>query len=183
MLPLIALFLGLAIFIKHLMALLLPEPFKAFIQRFPRSSFFGKLLLISAAFWAFTLAVTTDLGEFSTLRTPILIGIIVGSGLFGWLVSEFLAVRSLGFIMLLAARPLLELTFLKSGLLPLLLSFLAYIWIIIGLLSVGMPYLLRNAITFLVAPQRQQLWRYLCYAGLLYGLLLLINGAWQVLMS
>lgn len=181
MLPIIALLLGLAISIKHLLALLILEPFKAFAQRFPRSRFWGKLLFSIALVWAFLLIATTDLGEFSSLRRSILGGILIGGGLFGWLVTDFLAVRSLGFIALLAARPLLELTFLQSGALPLLLSLLAYVWVIIGLFCVGMPYLLRNFITWITAPKRTELWRGLAWIGLVYGLTLFLLGAWQLL--
>ncbi len=181
MLSIIALLLGLAISIKHLAALLFPEPFKAFAQRFPRSPFFGKLLFGIALIWTLALALTTDLGEFSSMRNSIVGGIIIGGGLFGWLVPDFLAVRSLGFLALLAARPLLELTFLQSGALPFLISLLAYLWVIIGLFSVGMPYLLRNLITFITAPRRAQLWRGLAWIGLLYGLALLLLGGWQIL--
>lgn len=181
MLPILALLLGLAITVKHLISLIAPEPLKAFVQRFPRSPFWGKILFGIALLWTFFLALITDLGEFSSLRNSILGGIVIGGGLFGWLVPDFLAVRSLGFIALLAARPMLELTFLQAGALPLLLSILAYVWVIIGLFSVGMPYLLRNFITFITAPERAQLWRLLSWMGLIYGLALLLLGGWQLL--
>ncbi|MBM3857159.1 MAG: hypothetical protein FJ390_04265 [Verrucomicrobia bacterium] len=183
MLPIIALLLGFLITSKHTLSLVAPEPLKVFLQGFPRSRLWGKVLFSIALIWAFLLALTTDLGEFSSLRNSILGGIVIGGGLFGWLVPNFLAVRSLGFIALLAARPMLELTFLQSGTLPFLLSLLAYAWVIIGLFSVGMPYLLRNFITFITAPERAQLWRVLSWAGILYGLALLILGGWQLLMS
>lgn len=181
MLPIIALLLGLAITIKHLIALLAPESLKTFAQRFPRSRFWGNILFGIALIWAFFLALTTDLGEFTSLRHSILGGIVIGGGLFGWLVSDFLSIRSLGFIALLVARPLLELTFLQSGALPFLLSVLAYLWVIIGLFCIGMPYLLRNFITFITAPENMQLWRGLAWIGFLYGFTLLLLGSWQLL--
>ncbi len=181
MLPIIAFLLGLAITIKHLVALVAPGPLKAFAQTFPRSLFWGKLLFVIAWIWTFFLVLTTDLGEFSSLRNSILGGVVIGGGLFGWLVPNFLPVRSLGFIALLAARPLLELTFLQSGTLAFLLAFLAYLWVITGLFCVGMPYLLRDFITWITTPKRALLWRILSWAGLLYGLVLLILGSWQLL--
>jgi len=181
MLPFLALLLGLVIAIKHLVALLAPEPLQTFAQRFPRSPFWGKTLFGVAWIWTFLLTMTTDLGEFSSLRNSILGGIVIGGGLFGWLVPDFLAVRSLGFIALLAARPLLELTFLQPGTLPFLLSLLAYLWVIVGLFCVGMPYLLRNFITFITTPSRTHLWRSLAWIGLFYGLVLFILGCWQVI--
>jgi hypothetical protein len=181
MLPIIALFLGLAMTIYHLLALLVPEPFKIFARRFPRSSFWGKFLFGITLLWALGLALTTDLGEFSSLRNSILVGIIIGGGLFGWLVPDFLSIRSIGFLALLAARPLLQLTFLQSGKLSCLLSILAYFWIVVGLFSVGMPYLLRNLITFITVPSRSSLWSFLSLLGLLYGLLLIMLSIFEFL--
>ncbi len=183
MLPVIALLLGLAITIKHLVALLAPALLKVFAQRFPRSQFWGRILFIIALVWTFFFALTTDLGEFSSLRSTIMGAVIIGGGLFGWLVPQFLSVRSLGLIALLAARPLLELTFLQSGALPFLLSFLAYIWVVIGLLCIGMPYLLRNFITWIVKPNHTSLWFFLSWVGLLYGLVLFLLGTWQLVTS
>lgn len=181
MLSIIALLLGFAIAIKHLLALLAPALLKAFLQRFPRSHFWGKLLFMIALIGAFFLVLTTDLGEFSSLRRPILLSVIVGGGLFGWLVPDFLSIRSLGCIALLAARPLLETTFLQSGLLPLLLSLLAYAWVIIALFCVGMPYLFRNFVTWITASAQTPLWNLLSWVGLLYGIVLFLLGGWQLL--
>jgi hypothetical protein len=177
MLPTIALLLGVAISLQHLIALLATESTKAFVQRFSRSSFFGWLLFSIALIWTLTLALTTDLGEFSSLRNSIVIGIVVGGGLFGWLVPHFLAVRSLGFLGLLAAHPLLELTHFQSGALPLLLSLLAYLWIVIALFSIGMPYLFRNFVNFITDSKRAMLYRWFSWIGLLYGLILILLGA------
>ena len=172
------LFLGLLITIKHVFSLLYPEPIKLWMQRFPRSRSWGLVLLFLAILWTFLLVVTTDLGEFSPWRTFILTGAVVGGVLFGWLVPEFLAVRSLGFLLLLAARPLLDLTFLQSGVLPKMLAILAYLWIVLGFIMVGMPYLIRNAFTAVSDPQRQSLWKTLSWIGLLFGLVLLLDAVW-----
>ncbi|HLB34477.1 MAG: hypothetical protein A3F67_07245 [Verrucomicrobia bacterium RIFCSPHIGHO2_12_FULL_41_10] len=182
-LPLIGFLLGLLLVIKHSLALSVPAAFQATLKTFPRSRCWGVLLLASAAIWTFCLVATSDLGEFSPWRTTILLGTIVSTGLFGWLVPEFLAVRSLGFILLLAAGPLLEATFLQSGLLPKMIAILAYLWIISGFFMVGMPYLLRNAIATLSAPRQQWLWKLLSWIGLLYGILLLINSARLLILS
>ncbi|MFI0348050.1 MAG: hypothetical protein ACH346_04670 [Chthoniobacterales bacterium] len=180
-LPSISLILGFALVAKHFMALLVPTSFQNFLKKFPRSRFWGVALLLLSTTWAFFLIATTDLGEFSSLRLAILTGILVGGALFGWLVQEFLAVRSLGFILLLLAHPVLEMTFLKSGLLPFLISLLAYAWIIAGLFMIGMPYLLRDLISFISAPHRLRLYQLLCSAGLIYGLVLITEGGMLLL--
>ncbi|MFZ4116356.1 MAG: hypothetical protein ACOYK6_06495 [Chthoniobacterales bacterium] len=183
MLFITAITLGILLILKHLVACTAPIFSKKFLQHFPRSSFWGILLLTIAGIWAFVLVATTDLGEFSPMRYFILVGIVVGTGLFGWLAPDFLAVRSLGFVALLAAHPVLEITFLQSGWTSILLSILAYIWIIAGLFLVGIPYLLRNIITTITAPEHQRLWNLLAFLGLSYGLVLVASGAWTLLKS
>ncbi|MCF7729651.1 MAG: hypothetical protein K9M81_04705 [Chthoniobacterales bacterium] len=172
----ISLTLGLLLFFSHLIALLIPGYSKRFLQHFPRSSRLGGLLFYVSGIWACILVVTIDLGEFSPMRYFILLGILVCIVLFRWLVPNFLAVRSLGFLALLAAHPILEINFLRSGLNTILLSLLAYIWIISGLFFVGMPYLLRNTINLITSQKNQLLWNILCWLGILYGSVLMVGG-------
>lgn len=122
------------------------------------------------------MAATADLGEFSSLRTVILISIVLSALLFWYFVPDFLAVRALGFLLLLLGHALLEVTFLKSGLLPILLSLLAYFWILTAFFFIGMPYLLRNVMSTLSQERHSLLWALLACGGLLYGLLLLLTG-------
>ena len=172
----ISLTLGLLLFFSHLIALLIPTRSKEFLQHFPRSSRLGGILFYLSGIWVFILVATIDLGEFSPMRYFILLGILVCTVLFRWLVPSFLAVRSLGFLALLAAHPILEITFLQSGLNSILISLVAYIWIISGLFFVGMPYLLRNVITLITSQKNQLLWNILCWLGILYGSALMVGG-------
>ena len=117
---------------------------------------------------------TLDLGEFENLRRPILILIPVGWFLTIRYVDEFLAVRSLGILFLLAAEPLLEAAFLRPEQSRLLLTLLAYLWVVLGMFWIGMPYLLRDQISWLVAnPTR---WNIAVGAGLVYGLAIVLLG-------
>lgn len=129
-----------------------------------------------AASWSFFLAATTDLGEFASLRSLILLSIVLGAVLFWYFVPDFLAVRALGFFLLLLGHALLEMTFLKSGLLAILLSLLAYYWILAAFFFVGMPYLLRNIINTLSQERHSLLWVLLSCGGLSYGILLFLIG-------
>ncbi|MGY8688942.1 MAG: hypothetical protein ACKVHP_14565 [Verrucomicrobiales bacterium] len=53
----------------------------------------------------------------------------------------------------------------------LLLPILAYAWIILGMFWVGMPYLMRDQISWL--SHNGSRWKSVCIGGLLYGLLTL----------
>lgn len=175
-LPFIALLLGALLTVKHLAALIAPTACSKMLLSFPRSRPWGLVLMSLAGVWTFALAATIDLGEFASLRTTILTAIVISTFLFTYFVPSFLAVRGLGFLLLLLGHALLEVTFLKTGLLSISLSLLAYAWIITAFFFIGMPYVLRNAITALSQERYSALWRLLSLAGLFYGLLLIIVG-------
>ena len=88
------------------------------------------------------------MGEFSTFRRPLLIALPVGYFLVLRFVDEFLAVRALGILCLLAAEPLLDAAFLRQEPSRLLVTVFAYLLIIAGLFWVTMPYLLRDQINW-----------------------------------
>ena len=111
----------------------------------------GTLLIALAAIWSFLLIQSMDLGEFARLRNPMLVAIVVGAFLSWKYVEEFLAVRAMGMLALLAAEPLLEAAFMRHETSRLLLVVLAYVWIINGLFWVGMPWIMRDQIAWLTA--------------------------------
>lgn len=112
-----------------------------------------------------------DMGEFFTMRDKFMM--IVAAGYIGVLiyVKEFLAVRALGSLMLLAAGPVLTAAFLQPPVSRLLLPILAYGWIIVGMFFIGMPFLMRDWVNWAIAkPQR---WKLAVSSGIAYGALLL----------
>jgi hypothetical protein len=162
---------GLLLVLSHALGLLKPSASIHFARAFPRSRVAGTVLLLLAAVWSFLLVTDIDLGEFSRLRSLMLFGIVVGAVLSWLYVEEFLAVRALGMLLLLASEPLLESCALRPEESRLLLVTLAYAWIIAGLFFVGMPYLLRDAVKILTA--KKQIWLLAALGGLLYGAVLM----------
>ena len=173
-LPLVAVLIGIILLGTHLFGLLAPDFCIAQARAFPRSRAWGTLLLAAAAVWLFAIAASTDLGEFSPMRHLILLAIAAGAFLVWKFVPNFLSSRSVGFLLLLAAHPVLETTFLQTGLLHIALALLAYAWAATGLFFVGMPYLHRDLIGWV--SEKTWRWRLSCWAGILYGLLLLLDG-------
>lgn len=74
--------------------------------------------------------------------------------------------------MLLAASPVLHAAFLQPQISRLLLPILAYVWIIVGMFFVGMPYLMRDWITW--ATKTAGRWKLASLAGAAYGIVLLV---------
>ena len=73
----------------------------------------GASLLTIDLVWSFWLLATMEMGEFSTFRRPLLIALPIGYFLALRFVDEFLAVRALGILCLLAAEPLLDAAFFR----------------------------------------------------------------------
>jgi hypothetical protein len=162
---------GIFLLLLHAPAIFQKNSACAWLQKFPRSKFWGLILLSLATLWIFLLTMKMDLGEFSRLRLPIM-GFVLLSALLSWqFLDEFLSVRSLGVLAMLAAHPILDACFLQSPSWRLILVVLAYIWIICGLLWVGMPYLLRDQIAWICAsPWR---WNVITSIGIITGLVIL----------
>ncbi len=166
------LLVGLLLIVGHALALARPAQTAEALRVFPRSRPAGTALLTLALAWTFWLWSTTDLGEFYTLRRPLQFLLPVGYYLTLRYVDEFLAVRALGILMLLAACPLLDAAFLRPETSRLLLVVLAYVWIIGGMFFVGAPHLFRDAMDW-VRRGGAGRFRAVSVAGLAYGLAVL----------
>jgi hypothetical protein len=84
---------------------------------------------------------------------------------------EFLSVRALGMLLLLAAEPLLESAWLRPETARLWLVTLVYVWILGGLFLIGTPYILRDLISWVSSSTLR--WRMTALAGILYGAILI----------
>jgi len=146
---------------------LLRPDFASVVQRFPRSHVAGVVLLTICLVWTFWLLATIQMGEFSAFRRPLLIGLPIGYGLALRFVDEFLAVRALGILCLLAAEPLLDAAFLRYESSRLLVTAFAYVLIVAGLFWVAIPYVLRDQINW--SARSVFRWRCLHVVALIYG--------------
>src|SRR5439155_22558906 len=104
---------------------------------------------------------------FSAFRRPLLIALPIGYVLALGFVEEFLAVRALGIVCLLAAEPLLDAAFLRYETSRLLLTVFAYLLIVAGLFWVAIPFLLRGQINWTARSVFR--WRCLHAIALVYG--------------
>src|SRR6059058_5614428 len=125
-----------------------PALIQKWLRQFPRSGIAGVVLLTLTLVWSFWLLATMEMGEFSSFRKPLLIGLPIGYVLVLRFVEEFLAVRALGILCLLAAEPLLEAAFFRYETSRLFVTVLAYLLVLAGLVWVTMPYLLRDKINW-----------------------------------
>jgi hypothetical protein len=116
-------------------------------------------------------ALTMDLGEFNGAKGILRLLVPAALVLVTISVRDFLAVRALGLVGLMAASPLLEAAFLKEPQSRLLVPIFAYAMLTASMFFVGMPYLFRDAVTWVTASKSR--WTMAAAAGLGYGVAVL----------
>src|SRR3954470_17432295 len=132
--------------------------FQSMAKQMPRSKITGIVLLTIGLFWTLWLLATVEMGEFASFRRPLLVALPIGYILVMRFVEEFLAVRALGVLCLLAAEPLIDAAFLRYEASRLVVTVFAYLLVIAGLFWVTMPYLLRDQIDWSLASNVR--WRF-----------------------
>jgi hypothetical protein len=174
----VGLVLGFWLILTHGWMLWRPAAAQGFLRAFPRNAALGQVLLGLGLAWFWLLvapeglgvvsALAMDLGEFNGAKPLLRILVPVALVLVAVSVRDFLAVRALGLLGLMAASPLLEAAFLKDPASRLLVPIYAYAMLTASMFWVGMPYLFRDAVEWATADGRR--WKLLAGAGLAYGL-------------
>ena len=170
--------LGLWLIGLHALMLVKAAEVQRFLKRFPRNDRLGQILLGIGMIWFWLIvaqpgagllsSLAMDLGDqFNAMKPFLKIAVPVAIVLVALAVKEFLAVRALGLIGLMAAAPLLEAAFQKDPASRLLVPIFAYVLIVKSLYWVGMPYLFRDAVSWATASDSR--WRLLSLGGLAYG--------------
>src|SRR6266849_294111 len=162
---------GIALIVLSLPGLVKPGLAQSWMKRFPRSSIAGIILLTLALGWSFWLLATMEMGEFASFRRPLLIALPIGYVLVLRFMQEFLAVRALGILCLLAAEPLLDAAFFRYEASRLFVTVFAYPLVVAGLFWVPMPYLLRDQITW--STRNNARWRFMHGIAVAYGAVIL----------
>ncbi len=163
---------ALGLLTTHFWALKNAAKAQTFLKSFPRTFQWGVILLTIDMIWSVFALANMDMGEFFNMRRNFIMITIGGYVAVLVCVKEFLAVRALGALMLLVAGPVLSAAFLQPQTSRLLLPVLAYVWIIVGMYFIGMPFLMRDWVNWLLAkPQR---WNLAVWSGIGYGAVLLL---------
>lgn len=178
----VGLILALALIGQHGLMLLKPAMVQGYLKKFPRDPLAGQILMGLGMFWFWLLVAPDGFGIFSSLQMDLgefngakpLLRILVPVTLLAVVLSvrDFLAVRALGVVGLMVASPLLESAFLKDPASRLLVPIYAYGLLTVSMFFVGMPYLFRDAVTWVTADAKR--WNLLSLAGLGYGVATLV---------
>lgn len=168
--------------IFHLWMLVKKKQAQNFLVKFPRNIPLGSVMLGVGMFWFWLLIVpgmegnslgflAMDLGEFNAAKKYMVIAVPVAAYLMIAYVQEFIAVRALGLLALMSAAPLLYSCFGDWPTGKLLLPIYGYAMLTAGLFMVGSPYLLRDAINWVVKDDKR--WIACAASGLIYGIAVL----------
>ena len=173
-LKIVAIVVGLIIAIGHVPPTLYPGKFGAFMRSLPRNYPLGIVLMLAATIWFVTLTGLMDLGELSNMRMQLMIVWSVAGALVIIFVPGFLAARGLGCLLLLAAAVVLDAAFLVQTPARYVMTILAYVWVIAGMVLVYSPHRWRDLINY--ATKTPERLRQLSWPGVVFGLLLVILG-------
>ncbi len=166
----------------HLWMLLKPAESKDFFIKLPRNRTLGPWLMGAGMLWFWLLVAPDKLGIFSKLQMDLgefnraknIMRILVPIAAAGMImhVKEFLTVRAIGLLVLMAAAPLLYAAYLEPPASRLLIPFYAYALIFNGMFWVGMPFLMRDAITWVTKTDSR--YKLAALGGLGYGVAVLV---------
>ena len=167
----------------HAVMLLKADTMQAFMKKLPRHHALGQGLLAVGMIWFWLIvappgdgvlhALAMDLGDqFNALKPILRLVVPISIVLLAIAIKEFLAVRALGLLGLMAAAPLLESAFLKDPSSRLLVPIFSYAMIVVSFYLVGMPYLFRDAVNWVTVNTTR--WRVACGLGLAYGVAVLV---------
>jgi len=157
LLPLFTAGLVLAAWLIGVHALMLAKPaaVQEFLKKFPRNQNIGQILLGIGLAWFWLLIAPAGLGKLSALTMDL---------------GEFNSAK--GLLQLLVPVSLVGAAFLKDPQSRLLVPIFAYAMLTASLFWVGMPYLFRDAVTWVTADQKR--WTLYSLAGLGYGIATLV---------
>jgi hypothetical protein len=169
-----AIVIGIIYLLSHGPGALNPLTTARRIRQLPRNYPVGVVLMLAATLWFVVLTGVMDLGELSGMRYQLMAVWAVAGFLMVIFVRGFLALRGIGCLALLAAALILDAAFLVQTPARYVMTLLAYVWVIGGMIVVYSPHLGRDAINYAVeTPLRLRLF---CWPGVAFGLLLIVLG-------
>ena len=169
----------------HAFMLAKPAFCKEWLVKLPRHYNAGVIVMSIAMGWFWLLvapesnsvvpwlsSLSRDLAEFNTMKPMLRIAVpafCIGMCLYA---KEFLFVRGLGTLALMVAGPLLQAAMFKDEATRVLIPIFGYMLVTAGVFCVGMPYLFRDLINWVLADGKR--YTALVLGGLGYGVAVLI---------
>ncbi|MBM3877048.1 MAG: hypothetical protein FJ386_10055 [Verrucomicrobia bacterium] len=142
----IAIVLGLGFALPQVYGLVEPAGYRAALRKFPRSEPCGWVLMAIATLWMLHYLRLESNADIAKLK-PLLYGLFIALGVGTCvLVRDFLAVRGLALVLMLAAKFVLDTARWHESVWRLVLITWAYVWIIAGIWWTVSPWRLRDSL-------------------------------------
>ncbi len=184
-----AIAIGIGIFgiVTGLWGLSQVENAQRFFRELPRNQIIGRILMAINVAWSLYLFNQMDLGD-----SPVfLLGMKLGSwnqikqltylaGPFIYLfiifyVNQYLGARSIAFFLILVAKPILAVCFLRDETSRLVITTLAYLGVVVGIFFFAMPHWMRDMISFFQSSPTR--WSWGCKSKVAFGACLILLAA------
>lgn len=173
--------LGVLLVLTHLYGLVQPVQTREFLVQSSRNSGLAQATLFLGLGWFFLLIapegwgvfsdLRVNLAEFEPMRWILQLAVPIVFFVLCMKAKELLFPRALGLVILLFVAPLLSAAYLKDPITRLLIPIWSYAYICLALVWIGKPYVYRDMVAWLVG--KPGLWKFLCVAGIVYGLAVL----------
>lgn len=151
----LAVSLGVLFSIPQVYGLVKPAEFGRCARRFPRSVNWGYFLMGLGTIWFLWNVNTETISDFADYKKAMLIGFGAVGLLTCLYVREFLAVRGLAVVLLLLAKLMLDTARWNASEWRLVISVLAYIWIVLAMWFMVSPWRMRDLIQWATADSRR----------------------------
>ena len=151
-----------------------PQKAQRFCRELPQNEEIGRVLMLINVVWSLILFNQMDLGGWNRVK-PVIYAL---SPLIYWFiiryVNNYLGARSLAWFLILVAKPVVKICYLRSEPSSLVLTTLAYIWVIMGIIFFSVPHWFRDWMAFWQAnPNR---WTWGCRSKVVLGCGLIALG-------
>jgi hypothetical protein len=165
---------GVLVIITRAPGLIVPARFREFAVKFPRSVWWGRILmgLAAAIAWYVMYHAATD--EWKWAQPLILVGVPIAY----WLVIEFapnfLALRGVAALLLMLAKQMVDAADLSEVPARLIVTVFAYVCVVAAIWLTVAPHHYRDVVGFVMANDKRC--RAVCGAGTLVGAVLVALG-------
>jgi len=129
-------------------AVVAPDFFRRLLQDFPRSRMPAWILVAVDLFWVFWVMLHASLGWFDPWKWLLYPALPLAFFLIIFFMDELLAPRALGGLLLLVANPILTAARWPETPWRLVMTVLAYVWVVAGMVLVLSPYRFRHLVEF-----------------------------------
>jgi hypothetical protein len=166
--------LGAAIIVGRVPGVIAPEKFSTEARKFPRSVFWGRVLMAVCAVWAGVVMYNAAVDDFAWLKPIVVIGVPIAYALVIQFADQFLAIRGLAALLLLISKVALDAADRSDSPSRLVVTVLAYLWVCAAIWMASAPHQVRDCITFITANATRC--RASCLLGAAVGVFLVLLG-------